>query len=67
MPDFKDARAAVDKLFSDALSPERFESWRAETENFGILDRDAFGEIFWRKPLGKRLANGSIEADCLKF
>ena len=55
MPDFKAAQAAVGKLFSGALSSNCFEKWRAGLigDLAEILDRYAFGEIFWRKALGR--------------
>ena len=56
MPKFEDvARRSVNTLFSDIVSADRFTKWRAGIE-VGVVDKlsqYAFGEIFWKKSLGR--------------
>lgn len=56
MPDVYDlARKSVGKLFSDVVSADRFNKWRAGVAE-GVADKlsqYAFGEIFWRKSFGR--------------
>ena len=56
MPDFDDlARKAVGTLFSDVVSADRFKKWRVGLVP-GVADtlsQYAYGEIFWKKSLGR--------------
>jgi len=54
MPHFDDL-ARFSTLFSDVVSPNRFKKWKAEiVRDVGHnLSRYAFGEIFWKKSLGR--------------
>ncbi|MDQ3010440.1 MAG: hypothetical protein M3X11_07025, partial [Acidobacteriota bacterium] len=56
MPDFDDlARESVGTLFSDVVSAARFKKWRVAIVA-GVADtlsQYAFGEIFWKKSLGR--------------
>ncbi|MFL6846729.1 MAG: hypothetical protein ACJ8ER_17830 [Allosphingosinicella sp.] len=69
MPKDEDvAQLALKHLFDGVLSPERFSSWKAELGGtIETLRTYAFGEIFWRKSIGRphtpALADGfTIEA-----
>ena len=56
MPDIYDlARVSVGTLFSDVVSADRFKKWRAGVvvSVADKLSQYAFGEIFWRKSLGR--------------
>lgn len=56
MPDFDDlARKAVGTLFSDVVSADRFKKWRVGVVPgvADMLSQYAYGEIFWKKSLGR--------------
>ena len=56
MTRFEDlTRKTVSKLFGDTLSIDRFEKWRGSMVEgvAGTLSQYAFGEIFWKKSLGR--------------
>ena len=56
MPDFHElALESVSTLFSEVLSPNRFKKWRARVvpDVAALLSQYAFGEIFWKKSLGR--------------
>ena len=56
MPDFDDlALESVGTLFSDVVSVDRFKNWSAGVAGrvADIVSQYAFGEIFWKKSLGR--------------
>jgi hypothetical protein len=56
MPDFDTlARESVGTLFSDVVSADRFRKWRVGVVEgvANTLSQYAFGEIFWKKSLGR--------------
>ena len=56
MPDLHEvALESVRTLFSEVLSPNRFKKWRARVapDAAALLSQYAFGEIFWKKSLGR--------------
>jgi len=54
MPDITDIARDVSHLLSDAISPDRFRDWKvAARDPVSVLNRYAFGEIIWKKSLGR--------------
>lgn len=55
MPNWDIARESLGVLVSEALTPGRFRKWKTSltVEAGQTLSKYGFGEIFWRKSLGK--------------